>query len=716
MHSSDLTVWAGDEINSLAFRLDKSNGGRNDEEVLKRPAYLSGRAVLVLTDFESFSFYYSPSPDEPARVFLHQSATDCANELQLVRSLWCSSFPQNIAIFTRTVGISIPDSQHSVLFSPGAHHRSLAQYLRSATVGSSDLEIEAASRLDAAFSAESLLARAISPSRSLYSMHELSEKLSAHNGAYSTTLREATYGSYRSRSYSIPLPRSLALSDAAVAEQPMRGDQVLSNREENKRGESSRDYCVAFGDVKEDNAEAYRIVLSLSHLMGVRRSGLFRTSFAKRIYTITLPPILLMSTALAVPEGFLVVPLLILYRVPNSGTFRRTFSLTLAVVPVRRDALALRDINFEDVSPRATGGVEWVGIRNAMRGPFPMSGPDSGVRYSVSGPLATQFHLSNESLTLAETLHQVLLRFLSRVHMNGAGKLFGSQHEFKPDLRSLEADRERLFSSTIESRSTTVLHLVDWRSKFARSQPWDDWVQGQEDHPVRDNVFKRMSYDEFIDPVSGYTGHQTLDIRSMLVGNRFRSDMNGLTFFDPTADLKTIIYPARRERFPNYSIYRWMAFSIFQDSALASMRSMLHQYSVDADLRRDILWDFRQLREVVDGFGELFELDIRYAIYRSEYEGVRTLANIDKDYQALRERLKTKRDDAVLEEQRLFNKLVVSLALAAAGLTMVTFLADKLEWTLGAYLVLGALLTSSLIMLSMRLFDPIRRLLKSPSD
>jgi hypothetical protein len=701
----DKTVWTTDIENSLAFRFDTTGGSATEQpEYLNRPAYLVGDAVLVTTNFDGFTYYFSAVESSTCKAFMAHSLAECAEEVRLVGSLWASMFPAGIALVTRTIALAVPESRPSVLFSRAASYRTPRDVLKR-LVRKPDIEDEALGRLKAAISNETLLARTLTQGAALISLNELATKLERFDPTYCTVTREMNLGSQISRSYRISLPNVLNFVPTGNSGTNNRGDHVLTYLSPVDGGEYHRDFCLDFGEVDLENIDHYRIVLTLTHLMGMRRSGLFRVGFSKRVYNVVMPPITLARNDHA-ELGYLIVPVFILYRVPNSGTFRRTFSLSFITLPVlagQQDPRATA--GTFSLLPRKVKADETVWVRDALRKPYLGATGGEDVRFRLAGPLAQHLGLSGEVRTFAETLHIAMVSLLSTVHVSGSGSIFRRTVPPEPD----SLDKEHVFSATAESRIASVIHLVNWQTKVGKSQPWDDWVQTFNDLAIRDNIYKRMFYEDFVEPVTGYTGRQTIDLRSMLVGNRLRTDMNGMTFYDPTAELKLIIYPEVRERYPNFSVLRWMVFSLFQDAAVAAMQRMIQQYHSEEGDNVDILHRLNTLEELVRSFGELYELDIRYPIYRSEYQGIRDLANIDKDYMSLRERMKSSKEDAALREQRLFNKLVVALALGTVTITMLTFIAEMQKWAGTSYILVGLPLLAVVAYLAIRLFDPLRR-------
>ncbi len=256
-----------------------------------------------------------------------------------------------------------------------------------------------------------------------------------------------------------------------------------------------------------------------------------------------------------------------------------------------------------------------------------------------------------------------------------------------------------------------MLLQVDWRAPSGAAQPWENWLITGADRPFTDNVYKLMFYEDFVEPRSGYTSRRGIDFGRMLIGNTLRTDMNGISFFDPTDELKLILYPLHRERYPHYSIVRWMAFSLYSESALCSLQGMIQRFYIDLHRQNDLRRVVETLGEMTESFAELYDLDIRRYLYRQEYERLRELMKVDRDYEFLVEKFTSVKEDASLREQRLFNKLLVGFTIATTSVAIITAIAQTLQWTTGRFLAVTIPTAVVLTIAGYISFDRIRRLL-----
>ncbi|MCA9367614.1 hypothetical protein KC887_05145 [Candidatus Kaiserbacteria bacterium] len=501
----------------------------------------------------------------------------------------------------------------------------------------------------------------------------------------------------------VTIPDCLNFSGTSASVDPNRGDRVHAYIEDGVT--FFRDFVLKPEElnVARHASDAEELV---SHIMAFRRSGLFRNDFAKKIYNITLPSILLKDTE-SHQQDLLLVPHIILYRTPILSSFRRTFSLSFLCFPVSADSdveegeliLSSRSVYLDEIDQ----------IDSSLRKPNNLSkrGQDQTPRYEVSCRLKDVLNLPSNVSDLSEVVSNVSVGLLEWVNEKGSGRYFSRSRSKSAGLVS-----ESAYLASLESQFSTKLNLVSLSSKPKEARPWEEWLRSNDDESIRDAVYKRLFHADFMDPVSAYTTKSSVKLDQMLVGNRLRTDMNGMTFLDPSSDSKLILYPAERESFPNYSILRWLGFSVYQDSAIACLQEMIREFNREIDQADDTLAVLSSLEGMLQSFGELYDLDIRYSLYRDEYENVRRLINLDSDYQRLHDRFNSVKEEAILREQRLFNKLLLSLAVVTILFGIIQYIGGRLDWSSTTFAFAASVPLLLVAAIIFRLFDPIRVLFK----
>jgi hypothetical protein len=265
-----------------------------------------------------------------------------------------------------------------------------------------------------------------------------------------------------------------------------------------------------------------------------------------------------------------------------------------------------------------------------------------------------------------------------------------------------------LFTSNQESRIATMALLVDWTPPEGFSQPWERWLSTGEDKVFCNSLFRTLFYQDYLNPSSGDASHHAVRLQEFNIGNTMGADMGGMTLFKPKEALKVVLYPRRREKYPNFSIIRWMAWQVYIDSALASLRALIYKFQPSLEDRGYLYSVIETLDEMVQEFVDFYDLDIRDYDYRKEYERLRALMHVDLDYQQLMTKFASAKEDESLREQRLINKLIVSLTIATVTVTVVSTLAQMGLLSVLSYLAIALIMSTVMVLLGYLVFDPCR--------
>ena len=650
--------------------------------------------------------YFEPGSAQ-SQILLELSAEELEHQLHRVGDLWNLVFPKEHAIVCRTISYTVPKKFKSVLFSTSSRSEFFLETISKWFGAKPSVEKRAFRRLSSAFSTRPKALEVFVAQDSLKSLYESHLTEANANGSSSLSFtkidKRFEAGGLSTYDAAARIPECLNFSGSPALVSATRGDRVHAYLE----GDEAffRDFVLKPEDsttvLHERHAEEI-----ISHIMAFRRSGLFRNDFAKKIYNVTLPSILLRNKVSA-QRDLLLIPHIVLYRTPILSSFRRTFSLSFICIPV--SAKDQRKDHGLRLSSRMAYLDEIHEIDSSLRKPNNLNAKNKEhiARYELTCRMRDVLNLPTNVSGLNEVVTGVSVGLLEWINEKGSGRYFSRS-------RSGSTGRvaENAYLASLESQFSTKLNLVNFNSKPKEARPWEEWLRSNEDASIRDAVYKRLFHADFIDPTSAYTTKSSVKLEQMLVGNRLRTDMNGMTFLDPSSDSKLILYPAERESFPNYSILRWLGFSVYQDSAIACLQEMIREFNREIDQADDTLAVLSSLEGMLQSFGELYDLDIRYSLYRDEYENVRDLINLDRDYQRLHERFNSVKEEAILREQRLFNKLLLSLAVVTILFGIIQYAGTRLDWSSKTFAIAASMPLLLVAALIFKLFDPIRVLFK----
>lgn len=627
-------------------------------------------SVILTTTFETFTFRQTDASGQALRPFAVFDAGEMCEEIDFTGSIWACVFPSHYAIITRTISFTFPHETVGALFS---------------TTPDSDANLLSDERtafrqlgcLDGLFT-------------ELLSLNAFCDKMQVCS-RYPELLSEHKEGAYTLRKYS---PQRSSIFDfGEPAGELSRGDFVTTYNIEEE--EFHREFLVTPHRWESNDEELYLAAFDILHLLATRRAKLFRIGFASRVYNILFPPVLLTDLS---SSSYALFPCLNLYRTPSVG-FRRTLSLTFIACPVE---VVLNQGERTEIRSRRA----YLNELNELKSDLVLSIVDpvaskSVRRYALNGPISALFALPEEC-AVSEVLRLISQSILKRILGN-----------YLSDFDAERLVSSTLFTSNLESTIATSLLQVEWNPPEGFVQPWERWVATGEDQVFRNSLFRTLFYDDYLDPYFADASRHAVQFEEFSIGNTLGADMAGMTLYNPQSALKVVLYPRVYERYPNHSIVRWMTWQVYIDSALTSLRALLYKFNPILEDRGDLHSIIDALDEMLQEFVDFYDLDIRDYSYRKEYEKLRALMDVDLDYAQLVSKFASSKDDESLREQRLINKLVVSLTIATVTITIVSTIAEMGELDVLNYLVIASVLSTLLVWLGYIMFDPIRRAYKS---
>lgn len=487
---------------------------------------------------------------------------------------------------------------------------------------------------------------------------------------------------------------SAILAFNGIAAGTSRDDFVSSYTIDNV--ETSRDFSVVPKDLLQKWPHVARAQFDLAYMLAIRRVKLFRSAFGRRVYNIVLPPIGLDLVGVKF-GGLVVFPCLNLYKSPQGG-FRRTVSITLFVCPITS-----LEPSAIGVGPRRVSHAELHFLRKQLI-KSPVSRAMSDVADAVVVPICAGTYPWVERCSTAADALAALIREVSEWIYTGkcTSTSKGSRNT------SLDAS---ITIASAECRLTTVLMLVDWQCPNSSVQPWEDWVAGGSDAAVELAAYRALFFDDFIDPASAYASAKTIRARTFSIGNTAGADLTGVTLFNPNDMFKVCLYSMHNECYPNFSIVRWAAWQIYIDSALTSLRALIQRHSLIMQKTADLRDVIDALGTMIHEFAEFYDLDIREYFYRKEYEKLRAQMQVDDDYVELTKRLSSSKEDELLREQRLINKLILALTIATVSVSVLSTMAQMGAFGVKGYVYWTLSSAALLVWLGYVAFDPIKRAL-----
>lgn len=624
--------------------------------------------IILITDFNEFSFYKLQDAIIPKLTFTTYSLYDLNAEVKITGSVWDSIFPKHHCILTRTISYSIPKqySENSIFKCKRNVLKKKATYEENTIELLEGLNNESC-KLNDIFSYDSML----------------NSDTQAHKPIFKKKEGKFIFTKYN--------PKRSNIFDFGTPAVSFSREDYVTTYLDNKK-EFHRDFILMpnkWGDFEYDLKEA---AFDILHTIAIRRTSLFRHDFTSRLFNILLPPILLNNT-IDKSEFLVIFPCLLLNKFPNNLIFRSTINITYIVCCVKENNghLFSNKQSLEKIYQ----------IKGELLASFHCFNANL-INYNSNGPLKKYLQIPDNT-TIPETLHEINKGVLKKL----------LQLDEKSNKKIVyDTVQNILYSQTRISNLASLFLLVDWESQKGYSQPWEKWVANQ-DYIFEKILFRTISYKDFMNPKKGNTSLFALNMKSLNIGNTWGADMTGMTLFNPREDMKIVIFPSDLENYPNLSLIRWMAWHYYIDSSLSSLKVLIDKFHVVLSQRTDLNFIIETLNQMVDEFVELYDLDLVNLFYRKEYEKIRNILGIDNDYIQLITQFNSSKEDSSLREQRLMNKLIVGLTVATATISVITMIATIEKWNTFKYITLTLLISIILVWMGYILFDPIRKLFDS---
>jgi hypothetical protein len=633
----------------------------------------SVETICLYTDFNTFIFRCFSGAGHPLKPFATFSAAEMSAEVAFVGSVWASVFPEHHALVCRTISYTFSQDTSTVLFSPNAvpahgagkeerFAHSKLQQLRGGSCGM----------------------------RSLHALYRETQRIQKAP----KLLSETREGAYTLRRYS---PQRSSLFDFGEdAGDLTRGDFVTTYNVDSD--EYHREFLISPPTMGALGEELQAAAFDLLHLLAIRRSKLFRLGFASYVYNVLLPPAILAAKN-GSQDGCALFPCLTVYRAPGTGGFRRTLSITFIACPV---TLSLSNGAWTGIQSRRAPLQELHALKDDLLAPIAsLTGNDVTKHYAVGGPISSYVNLPAQC-SIPEVLNHISAAVLHRI--------IGSHGRNDSCVRSLVDTA--LFTSSLESRIATLVLQVEWNPPEGFTQPWERWLATGEDGVFSNSLFRTLFYADYLAPHSADASRRALRFNDFNVGDTSGVDMTGMTLFNAQESVKLVLYPRKCERYPNHSMLRWMAWQIYIDSALTSLRALIYRVHPVLDRRRELHEMIGTLQEMVQEFVLFYDLDIRDYFYRREYKKLRALMQVEEDYHQLLSKFASAKEEASLREQRLINKLITALTLATVALTIVSTVAQMRSMDTWEYVGLALGVSLLAVCGGYLFFDPVSRVLQ----
>ena len=305
---------------------------------------------------------------------------------------------------------------------------------------------------------------------------------------------------------------------------------------------------------------------------------------------------------------------MILHRLTRSAGFTRVITINLVMIPKNR-------ANSEHGVSRKISPVEIDSLRDEMTS-FSQERRER-MTLEVQGPLRN--YLSIEKDIAFDELADLILR-----------KVYAQLTSYK------EKDPLSVASSRAYSSIMAADLLVDWINPPDMTYPWQSWLHGKPDEKLEARIFELLRFSDS-HSMTPHTVVGALDLHSLCTNDDQGLDVDVLQFYDPQKFLRIFLQPVAFGSSLTKGLYwstlGWYLFTNTSISLLEIVRTFHYEMANQQDLK-SLLSVSHEFLDVVDDF---YDLAVRQVVLKLNYEKVRHISGLDKDYKNLREAVQNSR-------------------------------------------------------------------------
>lgn len=630
----------------LSFGVSKLSHKQTDPIVAFSGIHFTNSKVILWNCEQSAVYRYSEWP-----------INDFISAMALQGSLWQIANPRHRVVFVRTFPFEISKQGKNNLVSPTPLLKALWAIIGSHEQGKGTLdEFITSQTIDSL--GKHLSEKSTCKSQVMSLRKFINTLCEIKPGGF---IREQ--GDVRMELFNPALSPLLKFSDKNIEETPTRSDYSVEYRAKRLKRYYSHDLLIMPDQNHTSWKEILQAMANIANVLAIRRNGLFRSSLSKRIFTLSLPGVIVSLSSFDCE--FFMMPCLILYRKPSRTSFRTTMTLSWFVVPIEREQ---PDKQYPKFLPLK----DLTKLNEVFSSESLLSNASIKIT-SMHGPLKTFF--TNTPSSLYDLMEATFGLFLRKKLVDCPQSM--KNRQFKTELAEILA----------QNQMSSVLVQVNWLRPQNEGMPWERFVRTGKDIAFRRALHRLIFFKDSRDDTNAHTTSKTTKFEDIQVSNSLGDDLGGMTFYEPDSETKYLIYPEEREKYPNYSILRWLGFAVYSDSGLSALRRLLSRLDSHVGSNLGLPGMLRNTEELVDDFAELYDFDIRRSIYRKEYQQLKRLSGIEADYQQLSLKVTNLTQAASLREQQSVNKILLFLTAVTLAVSVVTTVATISKWSLNQTLL-----------------------------
>jgi hypothetical protein len=374
------------------------------------------------------------------------------------------------------------------------------------------------------------------------------------------------------------------------------------------------EFMLMKNEQKQYDSHQNRAVYDISLLLGQRRSSVFESNFAQRLYNIFLPPGILSSIG-SCKESYLVIPVLMFNRMSNTAFFRRTFSISIIFIPLNDELSAISSSKFCTL------------LSNAY---------EVKAKYSLNGDLKEWLEFEELEFFNIRILEDKLFKKIQKLII--CEPLPGRAKRFPASSCGIHEE-----AAILTTKDVSATQIESFITKGAMDSSFHQLLD--------DLMFPYLTATYYID-FSLKSPSATIDYNKLLIAPEFGIDSRILVFKNLQSGTLVALEPKDFELFPLHSV-KWMfPWTLYQMANLSALKASIQAFYFELESKPDTDTLLELENTLVTDLDEYYDLDISSNWYKQEYEKTKKISGVNRDYERLLDKLRSLRDNQNLKEQR----------------------------------------------------------------
>ena len=383
---------------------------------------------------------------------------------------------------------------------------------------------------------------------------------------------------------------------------------------------------------------------NVAAMLADRRSHMLAQGQADRTYNIYLPPAMIYEGGNP-SRAYVLVPSLSFIRLSNTNSFRRTFSLSLVLIPVSQDTNAARALDPDEPAALHT---EWTLIPSPGIASYFVS--YGGLTAFVAREAEPWDRSGKVTVTLRELIQDILFAVVSNAVRSDLELRGEALRDYLHDLvvRAVQASVCGGYCSVLPDVS--VSELRHWQTS-----PTEERTTGAKLSVAFAKIMGPQLTNEWaMEEPSSFRLRHGRGAEPLIPTFYFSFALQRLLFTPSAADLES----------QDTSLLWTVGWHLLLMTGISALLEMLGTFHHEMEHRSTATSAQAFLKEFLVDIEEYFDFDL-LPVYRLDFDALKKVEGIDNDFERLRERVASLGQERIIEESRKTNQRLLWIAAAS---------------------------------------------------